>query len=127
MTFSVKEGFVAIVKHAGRDEHRKHFRPGGPENNNDGDGFEQIDIGAALRNQEEANKRKNTENRQLLHGQILFSNFVYSHSLPSSAFSCFGDLAARIFPDSNIARRWSGTKDGMRATKGDYFLTHGSV
>ena len=124
-TFSVKEGFIAVMKHAGTDKHVKHFRPGGQGNNNNGDGFEQIDIEAALRNQEEANKRKNTENRQLLEGQILFSNFVHSHSLPSSAFSCFGDLAARIFPDSNIARRWSGTKDGMRTTKGDYFLTHG--
>ena len=84
---------------------------GGEENNNDGAGFEQIDTGTALRNQEEANTRKNTENRQLLEGQILFSN------LSSSAFSCFGDLVARIFPDSNIARRWSGTVDGMRKTK----------
>ena len=123
-TFSVKEGFTALVKHALTAKHKTHFRPG-EGNNNDGDGFEQIDMGTALRNQEEANNRKNTENRQLLEGQILFSNFVHSHSLPSSAFSCFGDLAARIFPDSNIARRWSGTKDGMRKTKGDYFLTHG--
>jgi hypothetical protein len=78
----------------------------------------------ALKNQEEANKRKNTDNRQLMEGQILFSNFVHDHSLPSSSFTWFVDLAARIFPDSNIARRWSGYKDGMRKKKGDYFLTH---
>ena len=68
-TFSVKEGFAAVVKHANTAKHIKHFR-GGEENNNDGAGFEQIDTGTALRNQ----TRKNTENRQIMEGQILVSN-----------------------------------------------------
>ena len=81
-TFSVKEGFIAVVKHAGTDKHVKHFRPGGQGNNNNGDGFEQIDIEAALRNQEEANKRKNTENRQLLEGQISFQTLSIPTAFP---------------------------------------------
>ena len=122
-TFSVKEGFTAVKKHAKRSVHISNYKNIGeaPE-----DRFEQIDIETALKNQEDQSKRQTTENRQLLEGQILFSNFIHAHGLPSSSFTCFGDLARRIFPDSNIAKRWSGTKDGMRQTKGDYFLTHGT-
>ena len=123
LTFSVKEGFTAVTKHAKSAKHKDNFKHGDEEANEEG--FEQLDMETALRNQEDLNKRKNSENRQLLEGQILLSNFVHAHGLPSSCFTCFGDLAHRIFPDSSIARRWSGSKDGMRQTKGDYFLTHG--
>ena len=123
LIFSIKEGFSAVEKHAKSAKHREKFQLGVAEDNNEG--FEQINIQDALKNQEDLNKRQITENKQLLEGQILFSNFVHTHGLPSSSFACFGNLAHRIFPDSKIAKRWSGTRDGMRKTKGDYFLTHG--
>lgn len=125
LTFSTKEGFSAVEKHARSLKHRENFQVKANRDREDGEGFEQIDIEAALKNQEELNKRKNTENVQLLKGQTLFANFIHTHGLPSSCFTCFGALAKRIFPDSKIAKRWSGSKDGMRQTKGDYYLTHG--
>ena len=123
LTFSVKEGFPAVEKHGKSKKHLKHFNVVAP--NTEEEVFEQISIEAALTNQQKASKRQHEESRHLLEGQILFSNFVHTHGLPSSCFTCFGALAEKIFPDSNIAKRWSGTKDGMRQTKGDYFLTHG--
>ena len=123
LTFSIREGFTAIKKHARATKHIKYA-----QGDNEGhaiEGVEQIDIEAAFKNQEELNKQTISENKRLLEGQILFSNLVHSHGIPSSFFTCFGDLASRIFPDSKLAKRWSSSKDGMRQTKGDYFLTHG--
>ena len=120
LTFSVGEGFSALTKHAKSVKHAKYKdrRDGGEGIE---EGFEQIDVETAFLNQAELGKRQKRENEQLTEGQILFSIFVHTHGLPSSCFTCFG----RIFPDSSIAKRWSGSKDGMRQTKGDYFLTHG--
>jgi hypothetical protein len=61
----------------------------------------------------------------VLKGQIIFSNMLHHHGIPSSLFTCFSDSVLRIFPDSNIAKKWSTGKTGFRATKGDYFATHG--
>ena len=124
LTFSVREGFSALTKHAKSVKHAKYKdrRDGGEGIE---EGFEQIDVETAFLNQAELGKRQKRENEQLTEGQILFSIFVHTHGLPSSCFTCFGNLASRIFPDSSIAKRWSGSKDGMRQTKGDYFLTHG--
>ena len=122
LTFSIKEGFGAVEKHSKSRKHQEHYRPG--EDRED-DEFGQISIEAALKAQGDLNERQHTETKQLLEGQTLFANFVHTHGLPSSSFTCFGALAEKIFPDSNIAKRWSGSKDGMRQTKGDYFLTHG--
>ena len=122
LTFSVKEGFNAVEKHAKSKKHQENFKPGADRDEEEG--FEQISIEAALKAQLESNKRQNVENMQLLEGQTLFANFIHTHGLPSSSFTCFGALAHKIFPDSKIAKRWSGSKEGMRLTKGDYFLTH---
>ena len=114
-TFSVKEGFTAVKKHARTAIHMSNYKAVDEAAE---EGFEQINLEAAFKNQEELNKRQVTENRQLLEGQILFSNFVHAHGLPSSCFTCFGDLAHRIFPDSNIAKklewyeRWYATNQG---------------
>ena len=70
LTFSTKEGFSAVEKHARSLKHRENFQSGADRDRGDEEGFEQIDIEAALENQEELNKRKNTENVQLLKGQI---------------------------------------------------------
>ena len=41
-------------------------------------------------------------------------------------FTCFAEIVPTLFPDSKIAQRWGGHgRDGMRHTKGDYFLTEG--
>ena len=41
-------------------------------------------------------------------------------------FTCFAELAPKLFPDSKIAGQWGGHgRDGMRMTKGNYFLTEG--
>ena len=124
LTFSVGEGFSALTKHAKSAKHVK-FKDRRVAGDVVEEGFEQMNVETALKNQAELSKRQQKESEQLLQGQILFSNFVHTHGLPSSSFTCFGNLASRIFPDSNIAKRWSGNKDGMRQTKGDYFLTHG--
>ena len=63
------------------------------------DKAEQISIQAALKNQQEVNKRQKEETLNLLEGQILFANFVHAHGLPSSCFTCFGVIAEKIFPD----------------------------
>ena len=124
LTFSVGEGFSALTKQAKSVKHTK-YKDRRDEGEGIEEGFEQIDVETAFLNQAELGKRQKRENEQLTEGQILFSNFVHTHGLPSSCFTCFGNLASRIFPDSSIAKRWSGSKDGMRQTKGDYFLMHG--
>ena len=86
---------------------------------------EQMNIEDAFRNQEELTEKERCEKSQLLKSQILFTNFVHNHLLPSEIFTCFAELAPRLFPDSNIARRWSQSNQSMRRSKGDYFLTHG--
>ena len=55
----------------------------------------------------------------------MFTNFVHTHLLPSKILTCFAELAPKMFPDSNIAKRWAESNESMRRTKGDYFLTHG--
>ena len=59
-----------MFQHARSLKHRENFQSGADRDRGDEEGFEQIDIEAALENQEELNKRKNTENVQLLKGQI---------------------------------------------------------
>ena len=118
MKFIVKEGMEAVRKHAMTAKHKTNYA----KSKNVG----QLDMETALQNQKELQSRTATENRQLLEGQILFSNFAHTHGLPSESFTCFGKLVNKIFPDSNIAKRWYGSQDGMRRTKGDYFLTHGT-
>ena len=86
----------------------------------------QLSITAALRNQKELTEKVRKESENLLRSQIKFTNFVHSHGLPSTIFTCFAQLAPTLFPDSKIAERWGGLgRDGMRRTKGDYFLMNG--
>ena len=118
-TFSIGEGFTAIVKHFKRQTHQDAM-------NEDVDqGPRQIDIEKAIKNQEELTEKESNEKSQLLKSQILFTNLVHTHLLPSSIFTCFAELAPKLFPDSNIAKKWAESNESMRRTKGDYFLTHG--
>jgi hypothetical protein len=79
LTFSVKEGFDAVEKHAKSKKHKEHFKAGAERD--DDEGFEQISIEAAVKAQLESNKRQNVENMQLLEGQTLFANFIHTHGL----------------------------------------------
>ena len=83
LTFSVREGFSALTKHAKSVKHAKYKdrRDGGEGIE---EGFEQIDVETAFLNQAELGKRQKRENEQLTEGQILFSNFVHTYGLPSS-------------------------------------------
>ena len=122
-TFNIAEGFYAIQRHSNTKDHRKCFKANTGENRNVA---EQISIQAAIHNQEELTEKTRQDKNQLLKSQILFSNFIHSHGLPSPTFTCFGELVDEIFPDSDIAKRWAGSSgEGMKRTKGDYFLTHG--
>ena len=122
-TFSIAEGFSAIQKHASRKGHRSNMKK---DRDVELGRAEQISIMTAMKNQETLTEKSRKEEHQLLKSQIMFSNFVHAHGLPSEVFTCFSELVPHLFPDSPIAKRWGGISgEGMRKTKGDYFLTHG--
>ena len=121
--FNIGEGFSAIDKHFQTKTHQKALEALGDDAAIDEP--QQINIQKALKNQEELTEKDRSEKSQLLKSQILFSNLVHNHLLPSEFFTCFAELAPRLFPDSNIAKRWADSNESMRRNKGDYFLTHG--
>ena len=124
-TFSICEGFTAIVKHFNRKTHQDAMRDEADREDHGNPAPRQIDIEKAIQNQEELTEKDSYQKNQLLKSQILFTNFVHTHLLPSDIFTCFAELAPKMFPDSNIAKRWAESNESMRRTKGDYFLTHG--
>jgi hypothetical protein len=116
--FSITEGFSALEKHSRARMHRN--------SDSRGEGSDilprrQVEIEAAFKTQQELSVQVTNENHQLLKSQILFTNMVHTHGLPSCVFTCFANLAPKLFSDSNIAKRWGSEKEGMRKTKGDYF------
>ena len=121
--FNIGEGFSAIDKHFQTKTHQKALEALGDDAAIDEP--QQINIQKALKNQEELTEKDRSEKSQLLKSQILFSNLVHNHLLPTEFFTCFAELAPRLFPDSNIAKRWADSNESMRRNKGDYFLTHG--
>ena len=124
ITFSIAEGFTGLKAHTRGTRHREHMEK--KEAGEELDEPRQISMLAALDNQKHLTEKSRKEGEQLLKSQILFSNFVHSHGLPSVTFTCFAELAPKLFPDSKIARQWGGHgRDGMRMTKGNYFLTEG--
>ena len=118
------EGCSAIRSHSKSKIHQNAVVE--EPNNNEEEPIEQMRIERALKNQEEISRKDRKEQESILHGQIAFANMLHFHGVPSSLFTCFAKLAPTIFPDGQIAKKWaSGGKNGFRATKGDYFLTHG--
>ena len=120
-TFAIGEGFTAITKHFNSKMHQKSSE----EPNHNIDPREQIRIDQAFKNQAEVGQNDRKEKEYILQGQTIFSNMMHHHGVPSSVFTCFSKLAPVLFPDSKIAKKWAGGKTGFKATKGDYFLTHG--
>lgn len=119
-SFSITEGGSAIKQHFETKRHQKAALVDVNQNNS-----RQISIETGMKNQLEINKKAATEDVNVLKGQIVFANMLHHHGIPSSLFTCFADSVTRIFPDSNIARRWSTGQTGFRSTKGDYFATYG--
>lgn len=119
--FSIAEGFSAIKTHSETAVHKK-----ASENPKQNAPLNQMRIETGIRNQEELTSKDRKEQENILHGQIVFSNMLHHHGAPSSLLACFAKQAHVLFPDSNIAKKWSsGGKSGFRSTKGDYFATHG--
>ena len=86
----------------------------------------QLSIKHAVRNQEEISEADRKRSHQLQISQLLWSNSVHYHGLPSAFFDCSAELFPRMFPNSKLAVDW-GKKggSGMHRTKGDYIATHG--
>ena len=63
LTFSVKEGFPAIEKHGKSKKHLKHFNVGAA--NTEEKVFEQVSIEAALRKQQEVNKKSSSPTKRV--------------------------------------------------------------
>ena len=128
LTFSIGEGFSALRTHGRGKIHTKCYENSqNDQNHNEGPALSQMYIETAMRNQEEINKHQRKLEEQVLSSHIQFSYSLHSHGLPSSFFTCFSEIVPKLFPDSEIAKKWgsSGTRTGMRSTKGDYFCTHG--
>lgn len=122
--FDISEGFTAITSHNKGLKHQERLATNQPEiNHNDGPG--QVFIEQAFQNQEKATKKHREQEEQVLEGQILFSNYMHFHGVPSKMFTCFAEIAPRLFPDSEVAKKWNTGKMGMRASKGDYFASYG--
>ena len=86
----------------------------------------QLSIKQAVRNQEEISEADRKRSHQLQVSQLLWSNSLHYHGLPSSFFDCSAELFPQMFPDSKLAADWAkkgGT--GMHNTKGDCIATHG--
>jgi hypothetical protein len=121
-SFSIAEGTSAIQQHFKTKRHQEATKADANHNN---EGGRQISIETGMKNQVEINKKQNNEDNAVLKGQIMFSNMLHHHGVPSQLFTCFADSAPLFFPDSNIAKKWSTGQTGFRQTKGDYFATHG--
>ena len=123
-SFSIGEGFSAIKTHGKSQKHQK-AEENKDQNRNEIPPAKQMRIEQSLKNQEEMNKAHRKQEDQILKGQILLSNMLHSHGIPSKIFTCFAEQAPKIFPDSPIAQKWATGKTGFRSTKADYFATHG--
>ena len=86
----------------------------------------QLTMQQAVKNQEEISEADRKRSHQLQVSQLLWSNSVHYHGLPSTFFACSAELFPKMFPDSKLALDW-GKKGvtGMHRTKEDYTATHG--
>ena len=71
----------------------------------------QLSIKQAVKNQEEILEIERKRSHQLQISQLLWSNSVHYHGLPSAIFDCSAELFPRMFPDSKLAADW-GKKGG---------------
>ena len=132
--FSIREGRTAISHHnlgkrhqeLLREKLRNHDDNHNTKSQNEGDNLlKQIEISEALQNQKELTAKVRKTEQQVLNGQILLVNILHVHGVPSRLANCIADCLPSMFPDSKVAKMWSKGKTSMRATKADYFLTHG--
>ena len=124
-TFSIAEGWTAIPQHSKTAGHQQCFM----QSMEDPDRIipaRQLSIHQAVKNQEEISEADRKRSHQLQKSQLIWSNAVHFHGLPSTFFDCSAELFPRMFPDSKLAADW-GKKSGsgMHRTKGDYVATHG--
>ena len=121
-TLSIAEGFSAIKTHSKTLKHLKAEEEK-DQNRNQIPPAKQMRIEQGLQNQDEINKVHRKEEENILRGQILLSNMLHSHGIPSRLFTCFAKQAPKMFPDSKIAEKWaSGGKTGFRSTKGNFVI-----
>ena len=101
-TFSIAEGFSAISQHSKTSSHKKLFMQS-TEDPKRTTPARQLSIKQAVKNQEEISEADRKRSHQLLISQLLWSNSVHYHGLPSAFFDCIAELFPRMFPDSKLA------------------------
>ena len=125
-SFSILEGYTAISTHSKGKIHEQNYESSQNKldpNQNLADEPQQITMEEAVENAKKKNAAADELEAQLLTAQVIWSNSVHSHGLPSEFFNCSSKLFYKMFPDSEIAKQWA--KHGMARDKGDYFGTHG--
>ena len=123
----VAEGYTAITKHARGAKHQENLAQvqQDPNHNLFENLPQQISMEEAFNNATKKTQEEDERKAKLLNAQIKFAAMVAHHNLPSSFNTCFSDTVGELFPDSEIAKLWSSQEQGMRETKGDYFVSHG--
>ena len=126
-SFSIREGFVAIVKHAGGKKHKMLMEKivSDPNHNIFQKKEKQISIQDAVKKQESLKEEETLKSQKLLKAQILWSYAIHSHGIASKFFDCSSELFPQMFEDSAVGREWGKPGKGLRQGKGDYFATDG--
>ena len=83
----------------------------------------QLSIMQAVKNQEEVTEQDRKRSHQLHKSQLIWSNSIHYHGLPSSFFDCSAELFPKLFPDSKITQEW-GKKAGTGTQKNSFYFVN---
>ena len=83
----------------------------------------QLSIMQAVKNQEGVTEQDRKQSHQLHKSQLIWSNSIHYHGLPSSFFDCSAELFPKLFPDSKITQEW-GKKAGTGTQKNSFYFVN---